>query len=640
MCGIVSVMAFGENPDKEVEKIRQEAMILLTSELLQLTQPRGKDATGIATMFENCDYMGLKMGVSAMEFIGRLGNKETDYGGFVDLWRRHKNPARMVIGHCRKPSATIGAGTEDNQNNHPIRVGHIVGVHNGTLTNHAQIVEKLKCETDSKVDSEAIFRLMHFYTRRAKEPFSMQLLQSVCQRLHGTFACLAFSGNNPHQLVAFRDGRPMEAMLIKPLNLVVIASEEQFLHAATFRYNRIVRLYNPNSSVFPQIKKGDLEIKTLPDRSIFMFDLRQKIGKTTTITDVVQQEKIPTTGKLWAKPVTTTTHNAGFNQYNNRASVPARTPAYNPHTRPANNTGNGANTQTTEKKTTGNAGSTTGASSPTNETGVENRVGLAWNREKNEYKSVNGVASTKDHGSVDLSLYNQKPTPAEEDLTNPNFVLVPDDTPLDREASNGTRLEVDKVETVGNTSPSPPAKEEIPTGATVKEIDVSQFPDVLEEAVERASQLPKFTDDDEAATSIDLDDTTYFKSMSPFSLVNRSRRTFFQEGWFEGYVTCLLRGGKDKDPDKDIQTMLLERHKEKHRRMQKTLRAVKIIAKMLDGIGNKSNDDVVREIVNKSQMAGKYVNPQELSKVFRAGDLREMPTLRKILQALDNTAGG
>ena len=86
MCGIVGTLAYGDFEDKKMEKIRQEAMIFLSTELLQLTQPRGKDATGIATLFENCDYMGLKMGVAALDFISRFGEKETDFEGFIKIF--------------------------------------------------------------------------------------------------------------------------------------------------------------------------------------------------------------------------------------------------------------------------------------------------------------------------------------------------------------------------------------------------------------------------------------------------------------------------------------------------------------------------------------------------------------------------
>ncbi|RLI56709.1 MAG: hypothetical protein DRO87_07795, partial [Candidatus Thorarchaeota archaeon] len=168
MCGIVGAFAFGEpDADKEMEKIRQEAIIFMTTELLQQTQTRGEDATGVATLFNNGMYIGLKSGEKAVNFISTRGGKETDYEGYVKIWRskvfnkKHPKYARIHVGHCRKSSV---GNSFNNDNNHPIVVDPIIGIHNGTLKNHEIIFKKLDCERTGDVDSEAIMRLVHFYT--------------------------------------------------------------------------------------------------------------------------------------------------------------------------------------------------------------------------------------------------------------------------------------------------------------------------------------------------------------------------------------------------------------------------------------------------------------------------------------------
>ena len=128
MCGVIGTLALG-TLDKKEEKIRQEAMRFLATELLQVTVDRGKEATGISTLFNNGDYMMLKMGISAPEFIARFGGTETDYDGYMKVWRKNIKAAKVCIGHCRKPSTGGNAGAWDNNNNHPIRSGDIVGVH-------------------------------------------------------------------------------------------------------------------------------------------------------------------------------------------------------------------------------------------------------------------------------------------------------------------------------------------------------------------------------------------------------------------------------------------------------------------------------------------------------------------------------
>jgi glucosamine 6-phosphate synthetase-like amidotransferase/phosphosugar isomerase protein len=162
MCGLIGLIAYDVLATKRLEKVRQEAMIYMASELLQLTQTRGKDATGIVTMFDDCDYHGIKMGVSANEFITRYSDDKDSYTEFLKTWRS-KNNARMVLGHCRKPSTGIGFDTINNDNNHPIISGNIIGIHNGSIDNADIVFEKLPdYKRKGKVDSESIFCLLNF----------------------------------------------------------------------------------------------------------------------------------------------------------------------------------------------------------------------------------------------------------------------------------------------------------------------------------------------------------------------------------------------------------------------------------------------------------------------------------------------
>lgn len=63
--------------------------------------------------------------------------------------------AKWLVGHVR--FATHG-DPKDNRNNHPMAHGNIVGVHNGVLRNHEDILKKTGREDPkTQVDSEAIF---------------------------------------------------------------------------------------------------------------------------------------------------------------------------------------------------------------------------------------------------------------------------------------------------------------------------------------------------------------------------------------------------------------------------------------------------------------------------------------------------
>lgn len=80
-----------------------------------------------------------------------------DRKGPMDIISKHMrgNDTRWMCGHVR--AATFGS-PEENQNNHPLRHGEIMGVHNGTLVNHDDILKITGREDDTvEVDSEAIF---------------------------------------------------------------------------------------------------------------------------------------------------------------------------------------------------------------------------------------------------------------------------------------------------------------------------------------------------------------------------------------------------------------------------------------------------------------------------------------------------
>ncbi|MGD9160395.1 MAG: hypothetical protein PVG39_18410, partial [Desulfobacteraceae bacterium] len=160
MCGIVGAFTFGDI-NKEEQKIITDALTFITTELLEITEERGKDATGVVTLFEDGNFNGIKMGIPSPEFIARFTQKENEFAGFLKVWREYEPVMRAYMGHCRK--STVG-NTYDNNNNHPIKVDDVVIIHNGTIDNPDTIFKKLGCPRDGTVDSEAIARLVHHFT--------------------------------------------------------------------------------------------------------------------------------------------------------------------------------------------------------------------------------------------------------------------------------------------------------------------------------------------------------------------------------------------------------------------------------------------------------------------------------------------
>jgi len=314
MCGIVVGLAFGKLNQRD-ESIRQKLLRYFTTELMIATEERGRDATGAVVLFDDGKYMGLKRGEKVSEFLSVFGESKDCYGSLLRVWREHPERSRIYLGHCR--AGTTG-DKEDNENNHPIKIGNLVGIHNGIIKNHDVIFKKLGCKRDGKVDSEAIFRLFEHYTQGGKEPFTLDMIQEVVNKLDGQFAVTLFNADNLEQVPIFRDGRPVEFALIRKYGILLMVSEAKFWNRVHFRYERMIFYYNELHSAKLPSFLGEDEIATavMADDTALLFDLSKKVGKDTKISELAESKKMARNSKEWQVKTTATHYNRTL-PYNN-----------------------------------------------------------------------------------------------------------------------------------------------------------------------------------------------------------------------------------------------------------------------------------------------------------------------------------
>ena len=552
MCGIVGVMSFGDLEDNKTERIRQEAMIFLATELLQLTQTRGKDATGVANLFSDGNFFGLKMGIPSLDFIARFGEKETDYDGFLKVWRdnfsKRKKPVKTFIGHCRKTS--IGMAN-DNMNNHPVAVGDIVGVHNGTLSNHDHIFKMLKCDRNGEVDSEAIVRLIHHLTKKGSDPFSLDVLRETCNRLHGTYSCIMLNGNSPNQVATFRDSRPAEIAIIKPLGIGLIASDVDFLRNALFRYQKMAKLY-ATSVKFPSLSKTDVIMKALVDDHAYIWDLSAQITKKTEIVDLCVSERIARTDKLWSGKK----DNATFTRYPNQNQNWA-----NRNKKKANAVGSNTSkkAEVDAKPATGDKGTT---SSSEEDSGKEPKPSARiWNKKVGGYERKEGIENTKKIGAVEIDTgINGSITSIMGE--NVNAILNKTTSGEGKKKDDLIPLEVVFEKDINSLIGDPVKIIDLPfplelgeTSTKINEsnmngeittLDLKTDPEAMKKATEMATSLSKFENDDEVIAALDANPET-IKEAPLYAIANRIIKRTFEEVFAWGYVT---RKNEEKEGSK------------------------------------------------------------------------------------------
>lgn len=621
MCGLIGALMF-EGKLKVGEKQRREAIIMLVTELLQLTRIRGKDATGVTTLFNDGKYIGMKMGIESTDFIGRFGETETDYDGYLKLLRENEERMRIFLGHCRKSSV---GNSWDNVNNHPIKVGEIVGIHNGTLTNHEKIFDNLKCKRDGEVDSEAIFRLLNHYTREGQDPFTPEIIQEVTQRMHGSYAVLTYNGNNPYQAAAFRDGRPIEMVLVKPLNTVLIASDKVFLQQALFRLSKGVHLYN----TFPKalhVSDKNLDFKMLTDDSLAIFDLTAEVTENSKIEDLFYDEKIPRNDKIWGVS-SSTTYSTGTKSTNS-AHKTAWQRQQEKEKKDANDSTNYSSTTNKPDKTEVFAKSTGNK--------TEKKPGFVYNKGLGSYTDEEVDPEDENKGNVEITTTGKVSdldtnNDTDDTIAVKNFSLVQKTKiePLVSSIAKITEVKVkEKSKTVSLSSVKPIVSEVESKEAEVVEMDTVQDPEAMEEAESFTNGLNRFKTEEDLITGIELDGKTVLKSLKPHSLANRVATFATRFAFYHGFLAAKEKTSVHSEPEAVSNSLANIR-----RFKIMSIKLAEIIDQHPAGEAIKGRivDRNIKELLNAPSTE---ITPVTLRKMYSAGDLRSSFTLKRVMSTV------
>ena len=299
MCGIIGLFNMKNSEDTTLsEKDKSFLIKYLLAKLTLETETRGKDATGYFALFQNKESIGLKHGVNALKFCTKEWSDDNEKFNFknhlnlIEAYHNEISPIASILAHCR--AKTVGPET-DNNNNHPIYVDNMVGIHNGCLSNHYKIANTIQDEITRTglVDSEMIFQLIWLLTNKGQDKLNNDLVEELTEKLDGSFAVICVDKNDPDSVFFVRDTRPIEFIYIKKAGLLITVSEKKFFENAMVGYNWL-RFYGVD---LPEI---EFEYYSLPDDVGFALDLNKQIEKGSSIEDIIgEKKKIKRTDPEW-----------------------------------------------------------------------------------------------------------------------------------------------------------------------------------------------------------------------------------------------------------------------------------------------------------------------------------------------------
>ena len=190
MCGIAG---YSRGSDSALDAY-ETARVLLAS-----VADRGSDAAGCAWRQDDGSMMVDKQPGGALAFLERL------------TIPHNLNQILLHVRDHTKGRPSLPA------NNHPIRHGDVVGVHNGRIENDEAVFHALRCDRAQPgmtVDSEAIFASLH-----------RKNTQEALESLRGALAAGWFDDRHPDQVFLARGyGRPLWIATTAEQNDLVWAS--------------------------------------------------------------------------------------------------------------------------------------------------------------------------------------------------------------------------------------------------------------------------------------------------------------------------------------------------------------------------------------------------------------------------------
>lgn len=195
MCGIAGIL-LGKN-----SRYPKSLLKATINNLFLLSELRGREASGIAALTGN-NIIVYKKSLPASRLIQCSGYKQMIDGLFDAELMFLATKTTALILHTRL--ATNGSQW-DNNNNSPIIVGNMVGVHNGIIVNADTLRSNFPLrQKKGSGDSETLFSLLDFFNN-ANESLS-ECLRNTYREIIGAASIAVFVANLFKMILASNTG--------------------------------------------------------------------------------------------------------------------------------------------------------------------------------------------------------------------------------------------------------------------------------------------------------------------------------------------------------------------------------------------------------------------------------------------------
>jgi glucosamine--fructose-6-phosphate aminotransferase (isomerizing) len=229
MCGIIGYVG------------REKAVPLLMEGLKRL-EYRGYDSAGIALLEDG--------GLIFEKCAGKIAGLEA-------LLKNKKFESTTGIAHTRW--ATHGEPTDLNAHPHLDCQGNIAVVHNGIIENYRSLRELLGRKNHkftSDTDTEILAHLIEEYY----DGDLLEATQAALSQVEGTYGIAVLCKNNPHQIVAARNGSPLVIGTGKGENFVAsdVAAILRHTNRVVYLEDREVALVDPDNFSISTVDKVEV----------------------------------------------------------------------------------------------------------------------------------------------------------------------------------------------------------------------------------------------------------------------------------------------------------------------------------------------------------------------------------------------